>query len=200
MNLRSLTLLALVGGLSFAAACSDDTPTGPDNGGFANIDTSDTYPLTVGNEWVYKTTRVTATSTTVDTNTATAVRDTMIDGKRWTFRGYLGSTLSLYRSDATGAYYYQTIPNRELLVFKRPPKIGDTVMGSSGYAFCFVLDTVITVPAGKFRCIGYREESPSSNETFYKYFAPGAGPILTQTFDLANKETWRHELIRYTFK
>src|SRR5688500_20002107 len=81
MKLRSLTLLALLGGLSFAAACSDDTPTEPVDG--ANkLDTSVVFPLTIGNEWVYKTIYIN-TSGIRDTVTkaVTAYLDTMMQGR-----------------------------------------------------------------------------------------------------------------------
>lgn len=202
MKLRNLTLLALLCGLCFAAACSDDPVTGPEGDGFAKIDTSVAYPLDVGNKWVYQIYRSSTTPTT-DTITVTAARDTIINGKSWTLLGnvdFASPTFTLYRSDPSGAWYFQRETGREIQASKLPPHIGDTVLGFAVEANCFVLDTIISVGAGKFHCVGYIEHDTQPTQTRYTYFAPGAGYVFDHIIDSAGVETYRKELISFQFK
>ena len=157
-------------------------------------------PLAIGNEWTFHTTyydslgNVTAQ---MPGDTVRIIADTLIDGKRWYYRHYLGHLVG-FRNSEMGTLIRLVSANTDgisRVLFENPTAIGHkydypevTFSGSKAWlsqgghvATVGAYDTSATVPAGSFRCLLYSvAASPSWSEYRRDFFvAPGDGWIRT---------------------
>jgi len=155
-------------------------------------------PLAAGNQWVSVTTHF-DTLGNVDTVMApatlvTITKDTLINGTMWFVHPWLDVQVA-YRSSDQGIHTRLVSPNddtTEFMLHRFPAVLGDTLpypivlfngsnpkyySNSSQTSQLTSLDTVITVPAGTFRCVRFRVTRHGWPTGTDWYFSKGYGWI-----------------------
>lgn len=125
--------------------------------------------------------------------------DTVLEGKKWYYRHYLGHKLA-YRNTSSGVMARLVSANTiatPFVQYKFPVQTGDTfgfpiVFFSGNQAWLddmtytatvMSLDTVITVPAGSFRCLQYRLQRVSDIFSWQdEFIAPRLGWVKRDSY------------------
>ncbi len=170
-------------------------------------------PLTVGNEWIWRTTEQRShtgqTDESIRFDTTRVISKTSLQGESWyRLQEENGEFLATNRSSG----YWHRIPPElgeldPLLVYKYPADIGDTFSRPSFPNGSLMrvesLDTTITVPAGTFQAVYYAQIWEDRPITCDFFVAPGIGLIKKvlpwvqeDTGDVVGVDT--RELIEFT--
>jgi hypothetical protein len=186
--MRVIMMLLLVAAL--VAGCKKDSNTvGP--GGGTNTG-SVIYPLSVGNQWVYRTTRMDSTGAILEqyTDTTLILRDTTIAGTTWYIS--TGNLMQLNKADGLWFRVDGGMGLMEFLFLKYPASAGDSyeiTFGQLSLGAMSVQSTGVSVdvPAGTYTCHLYRLPSPmppSGGSASYIEFSacPGVGLIKNESF------------------
>ena len=212
MNIRIALLPALLTAASIVlSSCSDLFPTA--------FEDDSLMPLAVGSQWVA---RVVETGdageeiTWFDTITIVAAAAEGEDGT--IYRDHSGMTWwngsdGLYRGDwncggplglfpAERGDTFATTPAAQVLL--PAPNGGEPeVVEQKLCQVVLATDTLITVPAGSFRCYHYTTRILAPDEARllrpeHLFYAPGVGPVLIERWHSRGDNIYRWELTHYT--
>lgn len=146
-------------------------------------------PLNKGNIWIYQEYEVKGEDSLVKykIDTIQVLSDTIVDDFRFFNVSYFGSILSVaYFNDSLYSYVDPKYPHlKPYLIYAYPCKLDDHNFGLFGGCKIENIDTLITVQAGKFRCIKYKfYATMGAGNGFedYHYCSPGVGLIKTELF------------------
>lgn len=192
LMLAFLTLLSIT--------CSDN-PTQPQGDTPVSRENS-IIPLAVGNEWQMKRTQFALNGDIENVDTLSFSIDSVftVSGHMW----YHFNPDRLMSNRPDGLWQKDIYQGDESLWRRYPAKVGDTtdrgvhfltsIQDSARMLYIVVAtDTMITVPAGSFRCVEYQMRYLDRQgrlvpgfESVYNYsdfYSPGVGFILTEQFD-----------------
>jgi hypothetical protein len=169
---RFAILMVCVASLS----CGDDDPTNPWQGG-------EIYPLAIGNSWTYEVMNFDSLGNveSLDTISASVVRDTVIDGETWYVTegdGEEGIHIGYCIIRSNG--FYSNWPDEELL-YKYPARVGDQYMVEDDTVIVENLDESVTVPAGEFDCVRYSVHTIFPIRVYQK-LCPNIGPVAIELY------------------
>ena len=205
-NLFALILLTI-----FVYSCSDN--------GTNPTDTSVLMPLKIGNTWEYVGFYPGETGT--ETTNYSMTVDSEIEFMGETHYQLKYFSLETKESFISPAYFINTSYGYEIISkddvdgtiyktrFKYPAVKGDTIsIDDSSIFFVESIDTLITTPAGKFKCIKYVDIINLDGIELgrvYNYFAPGIGLVLSENYDTnyrgeLSSPTMKSELKSYKLK
>lgn len=194
-------------GIFLILAC-DSEPTG------SNLAVGNLIPLDGGNEWRFTQTLFNSRGNVIDTeaDSIVLIADTTLNEQRWFYREYHGHHLA-YRNTGSGVQVRlvseHTSPQTQTL-YKYPARIGDRFnypevyfSGDSAWidpehmlARVVSVDTLITVPAGTFRCYQYRLTDRELNIGWRdEFISPQYGWIMKARYSQEGNKLSSTELI-----
>jgi hypothetical protein len=162
-----------------------------DNSSNPNSNSSEIYPLKIGNYWKYHSKLFYPSGEIYeqDTMLAKVVSDTIINNEKMfsmltVVNEYTAQLFYLNKSD--GLYIYNFSNNNKLMLAYKYP-------GTKGEKYYFELsdedmiieetDISYTTPAGTFKCYKYTLIDNEIYDKFVYYLAPGVGLIATEIYD-----------------
>lgn len=157
---------------------------------------SDLIPLAVGNQWTFQRSYYDSLGNVVAVYPPESLlikADTSIDGHRWFYHRYLGHLLA-YRNSEIGTLIRLVSPNTDGKVFvayKQPTRTGEIygfpvvffsgnnawITDSVYIASVVSVDTLVSVPAGTFRCYQFRVTRQGSDGWWDEFLARHYGWI-----------------------
>ena len=171
---QSFLSVALLIGLMFPIGCKDNS-----TNSVPQISTNQIVPLKVGNQWNLTVNSYDSSNVLQSGNISIMIlRDTVIAGQRW----YEMPIHLLCQNDSIGLTIYSESSNQ--LMFKYPAKVGEVYFNYGDTVTVVNVDTLITVPAGTFKCYQYHYKSNSS-----WFISPGVGFIKYEATKLSNANT-----------
>jgi hypothetical protein len=192
VTIISIPLIA-VASLVSQLGCDHLSETIPIKGG-----TGPLIPLAVGNHWIMQSSSYDSlgnlTSVSPPDTMVAIASDTIVNGVRWYVRPWL-DVLIAYRLSELGVHVRLVSAHddtTEFLYFRYPANLGDTLgypdvwfngtkpkyySSSSSMSRLTSLDTIVSVPAGTFRCVRYRVARHGEPIGTDYYFAAGYGWI-----------------------
>ncbi len=180
-------------------ACSDD-PLSPPGSVPITKETS-IIPLALGNKWEFRDTHYDSDGTFLGIDSSSIFVDTMFNADGWTWHHTNPDGLLMsIRSD--GVWLRGIYLGSDILWHRYPARSGDTTIlgvvypGNSTRALhvkvVVAVDTMITVPAGTFKCIGYQSRYLDDQgkvipgyDVLYKYtdyYSLGVGFVLIDQY------------------
>ncbi|RKX29265.1 MAG: hypothetical protein DRP47_02195 [Candidatus Zixiibacteriota bacterium] len=183
--MKVMVVFTILCALMCVISCDDD--------GVSNNETSSVImPLTVGNSWTWERLGRDTLGDTIwiDTCHNIVVSDTTIDSETWyklvSNCGKVG--LKANRSDGL---WSRISPDETDLIAKYPASVGDHWFnqGSTTQLSTIVTDTVITVPAGTYSCIGYQWDHINGSNSFgINFYAVNIGIVMHQYWPYGSLE------------
>ncbi|MEA2030965.1 MAG: hypothetical protein U9N55_05140, partial [candidate division Zixibacteria bacterium] len=149
--MKILPLFIIICTFMFVVSCDDD--------GVSNNETSSVImPLTIGNSWNWEKLGTNSLGDTlrIDTCHNIVLSDTTIESETWYKLGSNCGKVGL-KTNRSDGLWIRIISDEPNLIAKYPASVGDHWFNhdSTTEWTTIITDTVITVPAGTYSCIGY---------------------------------------------